>query len=70
MRILELGCKRPGEISLNFSVNVRGSKCKPKSYVALDKNTRSVYHVDLELSDRSREDSRFGYPFGNCIGGC
>ena len=22
-------------------------------------------HVDLELSDRSREYSRFGYPIGN-----
>ena len=28
------------------------------------------YHADLELSDRSRGDSRFGYPFGNCIGCC
>ena len=31
VRILELGCKRTGEISLNFRMNVRGSKCKPKS---------------------------------------
>ena len=31
VRILDLGCKRPGEISLNFCVNVRGSKCKPMS---------------------------------------
>ena len=37
------------------SGNVRGSKCKPKSYVNRDKNTRSGYYVDLELSDRSRE---------------
>ena len=42
VRILELGCKRPGEISLNLYVNVRGSKCKPKSYVNRDENTRSV----------------------------
>ena len=29
------------------------------------------YHADLELSDRSKGgDSRFGYPFGNCIGCC
>ena len=55
MRILELGCKRPKEISRNFCVNVRGSKCKPKSYVNRDENTRSGYHVDIELSDRSRE---------------
>ena len=26
-----------------------------KSYVARDENTQSGYHVDLELSDRSRE---------------
>ena len=39
VRILELGCKSPGEISLNFYVNVRGSKCKPKSYVNRDENT-------------------------------
>ena len=31
MRILELECKRPGEISLNLCMNVRGSKYKPKS---------------------------------------
>ena len=37
------------------SGNVRGSKCKPRSYVARDENTRSGYHADLELSDRSRE---------------
>ena len=55
VRILELGCKRPGKISLNLCMNVRGSKCKPKSYVNQDENTRSGYHVDLELSDRSRE---------------
>ena len=55
VRILELGCKRPEKISLNLCMNVRGSKCKPKSYVNQDENTRSGYHVDLELSDMSRE---------------
>ena len=48
------GCKRPGEISRNFCVGVRdrgdirnfcvnekGSKCKSKSYVARDENTRT-----------------------------
>ena len=40
---------------LNFCVNVRGSKCEPKSYVNRNENTLSGYHVDLELSDRSRE---------------
>ena len=28
------------------------------------------YHADLKLSDRSRGDSRFEYPFGNFIGCC
>ena len=55
VRILELGCKRLREISLNFCMNVRGSKCNPKSYINRDENTRSGYHVDLEFSDRSRE---------------
>ena len=55
MRILELGCKRPEEISLNFHVNVRGLKRKLKSYVNRDENTRSGYHVDLELNDRGKE---------------
>ena len=26
------------------------------------------YHVDLELSDRSRDDSRFGYPLEIALG--
>ena len=39
----------------NFCVNVRGSKCESKSYVNRNENTLSGYHVDLELSDRSRE---------------
>ena len=39
----------------NFCVNVRGSKCEPKSYVNRNENTLSGYHVDSELSDRSRE---------------
>ena len=30
-------------------MNVRGSKCKPKSYVNRDENTQSGYHVDLEF---------------------
>ena len=55
VRILELGCKRLREISRNFYMNVRGSKCKPKIYVARDENIRSGHHVDVELSDKSRE---------------
>ena len=34
------GYKRPVEIS-EISVNIRGSKCKPKSYVARDENKRT-----------------------------
>ena len=52
---LELKWKRPGGDIPNFYVNVRGSKCEPKSYVNRNENTLSGYHVDLELSDRSRE---------------
>ena len=36
-------------------MNVRGSKCKSKSYVNRDENTLSGYHVDLAFIDRSRE---------------
>ena len=61
-------CKRPVELSKismwvyetrgdiqNFCMNIQGLQCRPKSYVARDENTRSSYHIDLELSDRSRE---------------
>ena len=37
------------------SRNVRGSKCKPKNYVIEMKTQGHGYHIDLELSDRSRE---------------
>ena len=36
------------------SGNVRGSKCKPRSYVPEMKTHGQSYHADLELSDRSR----------------
>ena len=36
------------------SGNVRGSKCKPRSYVAEMKTQGHGYHPDLELSDRIR----------------
>ena len=35
------------------SRNVRGSKCKPRSYVPEMKTQGHVYRADLELSDRS-----------------
>ena len=43
------GCKRPEEISQNFCVNEGGSKCKPKSYVARDENTRTGLSRRLRL---------------------
>ena len=50
------GCKRPGERSRNFCVDIRGSKCRPKSSIAQEIKTHGHgYHPDLELSDRSRE---------------
>ena len=37
-------------------MNIRGSKCRPKSSIALEMKTHGHgYHPDLELSDRSRE---------------
>ena len=49
-----------GECGLSLSLGLRPMKThssiqEMKSYVALDENTRSGYHVDLELSDRSQE---------------
>ena len=37
-------------------MDVRDSKCRPKSFVAREMKTHGYgYHPDLELSDRSRE---------------
>ena len=37
-------------------MDIRGSKCRPKSSIAQEMKThRHEYHLDLELSDRSRE---------------
>ena len=37
-------------------MNIRGSKCRPKSSIARERRTHGHgYHPDLELSDRSRE---------------
>ena len=36
------------------SGNVRGSKCKPRSYVPEMKTQGHGYRTDLELRDRSR----------------
>ena len=42
-------------MSQNFCMGVRDPRCKPKSYVAQKKTHGHVYHLDLELSDRSRD---------------
>ena len=37
-------------------MDIRGSKCRPKSSIAREMKTQGHgYHPDLELSDRSRE---------------
>ena len=40
------------------SGNVRGSKCKPRSYVPEMKTQGHGYRADLELRDRSRGVTR------------
>ena len=42
-------------LSKNFCVGVRDPRCNPKSSVAQKKTHGQVYHLDLELSDRSRD---------------
>ena len=50
------------------SGNVRGSKCKPRSYVPEMKTQGHGYRADLELRDRSRGDLRVGYPLEIALG--
>ena len=47
-------------------MNVRGSKCEPKSYVNRDENTWSCYHVNLELSSGVTRD--LDTPLGIALG--
>ena len=42
-------------MSQNLCMGVRDPRCKPKSSVAQKKTHGHVYHLDLELSDRSRD---------------
>ena len=42
-------------ISEKFCVGVKDPRCKLKSFVAQKKTHDYVYHLDLELSDRSRD---------------
>ena len=49
------GCERPVVLSERFCVGVRDPRCKPKSSVTKKKKRHDyVYHLDLELSDRSQ----------------
>ena len=40
-------------MSQNLCIGVRDPRCKPKSSIAQKKTHGYVYHLDLELSDRS-----------------
>ena len=42
-------------LSEKFYMGVRDPQCKPKSSVAQNKTHGYVYHLDLELSDMSRD---------------
>ena len=48
-------CERPAVLSEKFYMGVRDPRCNPKSFVAQKKTHGYVYHLDLELSDRSRD---------------
>ena len=48
-------CERLAVLSGKFYMGVRDPRCKSKSSVAQNKTHGHVYHLDLELSDRSRD---------------
>ena len=47
------GCERPVVLSEKFCMGVRDPWCNSKSSVSQEKTHGHVYHLDLELSDRS-----------------
>ena len=47
------GCERPAVLSEKFCVGVRNPRYKSKSSVVQKKTHDHVYHLDLELSNRS-----------------
>ena len=51
----QYGCERPAVLSEKFCVGVRDPRYKLKSSVAQKKTHGHVYHLDLKLSDRSRD---------------
>ena len=47
------GVRDPWYFPKQFCMGVRDSRCNPKISVAQEKTHSHVYHLDLELSDRS-----------------
>ena len=47
------GCERPTILFEKFGMAVRDPRCNPKSSVSQEKTQGHVYHLDLELSDKS-----------------
>ena len=52
-----MGVKDPQYYPKRFCTGVRDPRYYPKSYVGQEKTHGHVYHLDLELSDRSWVDS-------------
>ena len=50
-----MGVRDPTVLFEKFCMGVRDPRCKPKSSVAQKKIHGQVYHLDLELSNRSRD---------------
>ena len=67
MKILELGCKRPAVSSEKLCMGVRDSRCYPKTFClgVRDLRHKSKFLLPKELSDRSRDRLRIGYPLAN-----
>ena len=55
-------------MSQNSYMGVRDPQCKPKIYVAKNKTHGHIYHLDLELSDRSRDRLEIGYHWQIALG--
>ena len=52
IRKILYGCERPAVLSES---SVRVLECNPKSSIAQKRTHDHVHHLDLELSDRSRD---------------
>ena len=51
----QIGFERPALLSEKLCMGVRNPLCNPKSFIAYEKTHGHVHHLDLELSDRSRD---------------